>query len=80
MCLSLPQVCFLAGTLALGATGGHSEKDADSAGSLTSAAREDLQLARDLGHTCYQMYNVMATGLGPEIAYFNEDVRRGNVK
>lgn len=36
---------------------------------------EDLKLAEELGRTCYEMYNVTATGLAPEIAYFNIYVR-----
>jgi hypothetical protein len=49
-------VCFLAGTLALGAINGAPEKHID--------------LAKNLSRTCYEMYRT-PTGLGPEIAYFN---------
>jgi mannosyl-oligosaccharide alpha-1,2-mannosidase len=51
-------VCFLAGTLALGAHNG------------LSAAHMDQ--AKELLHTCVQMYLQMETGLSPEIAYFNQ--------
>jgi len=41
---------------------------------LSVSDLEDLKLAEELGRTCYEMYNVTATGLAPEIAYFNTDV------
>uniref|UniRef100_A0A673LRQ6 alpha-1,2-Mannosidase n=1 Tax=Sinocyclocheilus rhinocerous TaxID=307959 RepID=A0A673LRQ6_9TELE len=50
-------VCFLPGTLALGA---HYGLPAD-----------HMELAKQLIETCYQMYAQMETGLSPEIAYFN---------
>jgi len=50
-------VCYLAGTLALGAHNG--------------APEDHLKIAKDLAYTCYQMYEQMATGLSPEIVYFN---------
>ncbi|XP_036162800.1 endoplasmic reticulum mannosyl-oligosaccharide 1,2-alpha-mannosidase isoform X2 [Myotis myotis] len=50
-------VCFLPGTLALGA---HYGLPAD-----------HMDLARELMETCYQMNRQMATGLSPEIAHFN---------
>ncbi|XP_070286342.1 endoplasmic reticulum mannosyl-oligosaccharide 1,2-alpha-mannosidase isoform X1 [Myotis yumanensis] len=50
-------VCFLPGTLALGA---HYGLPAD-----------HMDLARALMETCYQMNRQMATGLSPEIAHFN---------
>lgn len=43
-------------------------------GTLSASELEDLKLAEELGRTCYEMYNVTATGLAPEIAYFNIDV------
>ena len=49
--------CFMSGTLALG--------------SLHGLGKEHLDLAEELAYTCYQMYNRMATGLSPEITYFN---------
>eukprot|EP00042_Codosiga_hollandica_P039661 m.334477 g.334477 ORF g.334477 m.334477 type:complete len:336 (+) comp55667_c0_seq4:198-1205(+) len=52
-------VCFLPGTLALGAHNG-----LDPSGT-------HMQLAKDLLATCYEMYRQMPTGLSPEIAYFN---------
>ena len=50
-------MCFIAGTLALGAHNG--------------APNEHLQIAKELTRTCYQMYAEMDTGLSPEIVYFN---------
>jgi len=64
-------VCFLAGNLALGATRGLTKKEAMAKGFLSASALEDLQLAEELARTCYEMYEVTATGLAPEIAYFN---------
>uniref|UniRef100_A0A8C7Z1K6 alpha-1,2-Mannosidase n=1 Tax=Oryzias sinensis TaxID=183150 RepID=A0A8C7Z1K6_9TELE len=50
-------VCFLPGTLALGAHNG--------------LPPEHMDLAKELMETCYQMYAQMETGLSPEIVYFN---------
>ncbi|KAM9446189.1 mannosidase, alpha, class 1B, member 1b isoform 1-T2 [Clarias gariepinus] len=50
-------VCFLPGTLALGAYNGLSA--------------EHMDLAKQLMDTCYQMYRQMETGLSPEIVHFN---------
>lgn len=41
---------------------------------LTLEDLENLKLAEDLAQTCYEMYSVTATGLAPEIAYFNMEV------
>lgn len=69
-------VCFLGGNLALGATYGAPLEVArrDWGGRKWSQQQEnDIRLARELTHTCYQMYNVTKTGLAPEIAYFNTE-------
>lgn len=50
-------VCFLPGTLALGAHNG--------------LPAEHMELAKQLMETCYQMYAQMETGLSPEIVHFN---------
>uniref|UniRef100_A0A673IF73 alpha-1,2-Mannosidase n=1 Tax=Sinocyclocheilus rhinocerous TaxID=307959 RepID=A0A673IF73_9TELE len=50
-------VCFLPGTLALGAHYG--------------LPTDHMELAKQLMETCYQMYAQMETGLSPEIAHFN---------
>ncbi|XP_062930027.1 endoplasmic reticulum mannosyl-oligosaccharide 1,2-alpha-mannosidase-like isoform X2 [Mobula hypostoma] len=50
-------VCFLPGTLALGAHYGLSA--------------DHMELAKELIGTCYQMYSQIETGLSPEIVHFN---------
>lgn len=64
-------VCFLPGTLALGATKGTTKEKAMRESSLTFDDLENLKLAEDLARTCVEMYAVTSTGLAPEIAYFN---------
>ena len=50
-------VCYLAGSLALGAYNG--------------LPQEHMTMGRKLAKTCYEMYAQMETKLSPEIAYFN---------
>ncbi|XP_054466748.1 mannosidase, alpha, class 1B, member 1b isoform X2 [Anoplopoma fimbria] len=57
-------VCFLPGTLALGA---HNGLPAD-----------HMDLAKELMETCYQMYIQMETGLSPEIVHFN--MHQGSIR
>lgn len=57
VCVQDHLVCFLPGTLALGAHNG-----------LPS---DHMALAKQLMETCYQMYVQMETGLSPEIVHFN---------
>ncbi|CAG8582791.1 11060_t:CDS:2 [Ambispora gerdemannii] len=64
-------VCFLGGTLALGATGGVKIKDYSE---LSVEAQEDLSIAKRLTETCVQMYFRTATGLAPEITFFETNV------
>ncbi|KAI5795206.1 glycoside hydrolase [Geopyxis carbonaria] len=67
-------VCFVPGMLALGATHGKTLETARKAAGGTewgTRQEEDLHLAREIMHTCYEMYNVTATKLSPEIAWFN---------
>lgn len=64
-------VCFLPGTIALGATGGSTLAKARRAAHWTAEKEEQINLARDLMKTCWGMYAVTATGLAPEIAFFN---------
>lgn len=64
-------VCFLPGTLALGATKGITKEKAMKDNLLTFEDLENLKLAEDLAKTCFEMYSVTSTGLAPEIAYFN---------
>ncbi|RWS22894.1 endoplasmic reticulum mannosyl-oligosaccharide 1:2-alpha-mannosidase-like protein, partial [Leptotrombidium deliense] len=60
-------VCFLPGTLALGyhLYNTHNQKKL-----FTEDFKEHLAIAESLARTCFQMYNSTATGLSPEIAYF----------
>lgn len=55
-------MCFLGGNMALGWL---YKKD------LTYL----LDMAKELTKTCYEMYAKQATGLSPEIAYFNTDAQ-----
>lgn len=64
-------VCFLPGTLALGATKGITKEKAMKDNLLTFEDLENLRLAEDLAKTCFEMYSVTSTGLAPEIAYFH---------
>ncbi|GLT59208.1 hypothetical protein SLA2020_320410 [Shorea laevis] len=64
-------VCFLPGTLALGATKGITREKAMRDNLLTFEDLENLRLAEDLAKTCFEMYSVTSTGLAPEIAYFH---------
>ncbi|KAM3284660.1 mannosyl-oligosaccharide 1,2-alpha-mannosidase MNS3 isoform X1 [Capsicum chacoense] len=64
-------VCFLPGTLALGATKGLTKERAMRENLLTFEDMENLKLAEDLAKTCVEMYSVTSSGLAPEIAYFN---------
>ncbi|XP_044519863.1 endoplasmic reticulum mannosyl-oligosaccharide 1,2-alpha-mannosidase [Gracilinanus agilis] len=57
-------VCFLPGTLALGAH--------------TGLTAEHMELAKALIETCYQMYHQIETGLSPEIVYFNIHPQEGH--
>lgn len=64
-------VCFLPGTLALGATRGLSLEEAKKMTWWSDTEVEDMVLARELTRSCYEMYNSTTTGLAPEIVYFN---------
>ncbi|KAM7255877.1 hypothetical protein ACFE04_011618 [Oxalis oulophora] len=73
-------VCFLPGTLALGATKGVTKEKAMNDNLLNFEDLENLKLAEDLTKTCFEMYSVTATGLAPEIAYFHtEDFSDGGL-
>lgn len=67
-------MCFLSGTLALGATKGITKEKAMRDNLLNFEDLENLKLAEDLAKTCYEMYSVTSTGLAPEIAYFQTEV------
>ncbi|CAI4044035.1 hypothetical protein SKDZ_10G3260 [Saccharomyces kudriavzevii ZP591] len=67
-------VCFMGGLLASGATEGLSVNEARVRPffSLFPDRQNDWFLAKELTHTCYQMYNQTPSGLAPEIVVFNE--------
>ncbi|KAI9505470.1 glycoside hydrolase, partial [Coemansia spiralis] len=55
--------CFVPGMLALG--------------SKVLDRPDDLELAKNLAYTCFQMYNLTATGLGPEYVLFRDSKDKG---
>lgn len=63
-------VCFASGMFALGATEGQTLKDAKKQ-KWTRQQESDMELARELAKTCYETYARTATGLAPEIVFFN---------
>jgi mannosyl-oligosaccharide alpha-1,2-mannosidase len=63
-------VCFMPGTIALAATGGLTVAQAKKLPSWNKQKEKDMELARELMHTCWGMYKYMATGLAAEITYF----------
>ena len=66
-------VCFMPGTIALGATEGRSLSDARKSPGWGHKQEGEMELARELTKTCWGMYKATLTGLAPEIAYFNID-------
>uniref|UniRef100_A0A7S1B773 alpha-1,2-Mannosidase n=1 Tax=Corethron hystrix TaxID=216773 RepID=A0A7S1B773_9STRA len=56
--------CFMGGLLALGAY-------TDPGGLDSERAQRDLQLAKDITYTCYQMYKQMPSGIAPEFSTFD---------
>ncbi|KAJ8599018.1 hypothetical protein CTAYLR_007691 [Chrysophaeum taylorii] len=56
-------VCFLPGTMALGAY-------TDPRGLDSPRARRDLEIAKALAHTCFEMYDRMPSKLAPEFVSF----------
>lgn len=63
-------VCFMPGTIALGATGGLPLSEAKKLPSWNAKKDEEMELARELTQTCWGMYKYMATGLAAEITKF----------
>lgn len=63
-------VCFLPGTIALYISDGKLLKKEDY-NKFSAKTRKQFDFAQELLYTCYRMYKDMATGLAPEIAYFN---------
>ncbi|KAL8989228.1 MAG: hypothetical protein Q9177_001847 [Variospora cf. flavescens] len=66
-------VCFMPGTIALAATGGKTVAEAKKAGQWGKKEQADLDLAIELTKTCWGMYKATATGLAPEITFFEID-------
>lgn len=54
--------CFLPGMLALGYIYGLGQGQ---------ETKSHLELAKEIGRTCYEMYKKMPTGLSPEVAGIN---------
>lgn len=65
--------CFYAGLAALGATEGLTYEEARNLPWWDQSRESDLNLGKDLTHTCYRMYHDTDTGLSPEIAVFNTE-------
>ncbi|MCJ1245091.1 mannosyl-oligosaccharide alpha-1,2-mannosidase [Trapelia coarctata] len=66
-------VCFLPGSIALGATGGLTVAEARRAPGWDAEKDQQMRLAKELMKTCWGMYKVTETGLAPEIAWFHID-------
>lgn len=63
-------VCFMPGTIALGATGGLTVDETKKLGNWSEKQESEIKLAAELTKTCWGMYKKMATGLAPEITFF----------
>ncbi|KAI4198609.1 MAG: hypothetical protein LQ350_005200 [Teloschistes chrysophthalmus] len=66
-------VCFMPGTIASATTGGKTVAEAKKAGKWGKQEQADLDLAVELTKTCWGMYKMTATGLAPEITFFEVD-------
>ncbi|KAJ5536868.1 Mannosyl-oligosaccharide 1-2-alpha-mannosidase [Penicillium frequentans] len=63
-------VCFMPGTIALGATGGQPLSKARQSSEWTQQREEEILISRELMKTCWATYASTATGLAPEISHF----------
>ncbi|CAC36930.2 Endoplasmic reticulum mannosyl-oligosaccharide 1,2-alpha-mannosidase [Schizosaccharomyces pombe] len=72
-------VCFLPGTLMWGATNGTSLEAARTSKNWGTRQERDVKLAQELMRTCYEMYNMTATGLAPEIVFFDVDQTKNEI-
>ncbi|MCJ1405037.1 mannosyl-oligosaccharide alpha-1,2-mannosidase [Xylographa trunciseda] len=63
-------VCFMPGTIALGATEGRPLAEARKSANWTQKQIDEMELAKELTKTCWGMYKAMSTGLAPEITHF----------
>lgn len=66
-------VCFLPGSIAIGATRGLPILKARKQPWWTAKKEEEILLAKELTKTCWTMYLQADTGLSPEITYFELD-------
>ncbi|KAL1606510.1 mannosyl-oligosaccharide alpha-1,2-mannosidase [Paraconiothyrium brasiliense] len=66
-------VCFLPGSVAVGATNGLTEAEARRLPSWNADKAQQMKLARELIKTCWGMYKVTETGIAPEIVWFSAD-------
>lgn len=66
-------VCFMPGTIALGATGGRPLSEAKKSPDWTQRQDEEILLAKELMKTCWATYLATKTRLAPEITYFKVD-------
>lgn len=63
-------VCFMPGTIALGATGGRPLAEVNTTSEWGAKQEKEMELAKELMKTCWGMYKATVTGLAPEIAHF----------
>lgn len=66
-------VCFLPGSIVLGATNGLTEAEARRLPTWNADKAQQMKLARELMKTCWGMYKVTKTGIAPEIVWFSAD-------
>ncbi|KAJ5953345.1 Mannosyl-oligosaccharide 1-2-alpha-mannosidase [Penicillium verhagenii] len=66
-------VCFLPGSIAIGATEGRTEAEARKLPFWNAQKEKQMELARELMKTCWAMYAVTESGLAPEISWFEAD-------
>ncbi|KAL3472790.1 glycoside hydrolase [Aspergillus californicus] len=66
-------VCFIPGTIALGATGGIPLSEARKSTEWTLRHDEEIRLSKELMKTCWATYLATKTGLAGEITYFDID-------
>ena len=66
-------VCFMPGTIALSVTRGLTIEEMKKSGKWGMQQEEEMRFAAELLKTCWGMYQTMATGLAPEITFFEVD-------
>lgn len=63
-------VCFMPGTIALGATGGKPLAEARKSADWTQQREEEILISKELMKTCWATYQTNPTGLAGEISHF----------